>query len=245
MKEQNIYDNREFFDGYKKIRENPMSANNVVEKPAIFGLCPDFNGKTVLDVGCGFGENCVRFVELGAIRVVGLDISEKMLEVAKSENSLPEIEYINKSASDLHEIKNKFDVVISSLAVHYIEDLKKLAKDVFNLLNDGGYFIFSQEHPLTTALLSDDYWTKTEDGEIIKYNLTTYSLEGERRINWLNNEVIKYHRSFSGIINSLVETGFTIEKMLEPVPSEDIMEQYPAYKRYIHKPDFLMIRAKK
>ena len=33
---QNIYDNQVFFEGYQKLRENPYSANNLEEKPALF-----------------------------------------------------------------------------------------------------------------------------------------------------------------------------------------------------------------
>lgn len=52
-------------------------------------------------------------------------------------------------------------------------------------------------------------------------------------------------RTISSIINSLLSSGFIIEQMLEPIPSNDIMKQYPSYKKYIHKPDFLLIRARK
>lgn len=77
---QNIYDNQDFFDGYKKLRDNPYSANNLEEKPALFYLAPDLQGKAVLDLGCGYGENCAEFKALGATIVLGVDISEKMLE---------------------------------------------------------------------------------------------------------------------------------------------------------------------
>lgn len=63
MKSQNIYDNDVFFDGYKKLRDNPYSANAVEEKPALFSLAPDLSGKAVLDLGCGYGENCAEFKE--------------------------------------------------------------------------------------------------------------------------------------------------------------------------------------
>ncbi|MDF2537331.1 MAG: Ubiquinone/menaquinone biosynthesis methyltransferase [Herbinix sp.] len=245
MSNQNIYDNQEFFDGYKKLRSNPLVANDVVEKPALFSLIPDLHDKSVLDIGCGYGENCVQFLELGATMVTGLDISAKMLEIAKNENSCPNILYINKSMTDLNEITEKFDVVLSSLAVHYIEDFDKLVKDIYNLLNQGGYFIFSQEHPLTTALLTQDYWTRNSENERIHYNLTTYALEGERKVTWIVDGVIKYHRTISSIINSLSSSGFIIEQMLEPIPSTDIMKQYPSYKKYIHKPDFLLIKVRK
>ncbi len=96
---QNIYDNQPFFDGYKKLRENPDSANILEEKPALFSLAPDLAGKAVLDLGCGYGENCAEFKRLGASRVVGIDISEKMLEVTKNENT--GIKFIRVDMSDL------------------------------------------------------------------------------------------------------------------------------------------------
>lgn len=245
MSNQNIYDNQIFFDGYKKLRSNPSAANDIVEKPALFSLSPNLQNKSILDIGCGYGENCVEFIKMGASSVTRLDISVKMLEVAENENTSPNIKYINKSMTDLNEIAEKYDVIFSSLAVHYIEDFDKLIKDVYNLLNQGGYFIFSQEHPLTTALLTQNYWTCNEENERIHYNLTTYALEGERKVTWIVDGVIKYHRTMSSIINSLSNAGFIINKMLEPIPSKEIMNQYPSYKRYIHKPDFLLIKAKK
>lgn len=185
------------------------------------------------------------YFNLAASKVTGLDISAKMLEIARNKNSSPNIQYVNKSMTDLDEIIEKFDVVFSSLAVHYIEDFDKLVRDIYNLLNKGGYFIFSQEHPLTTALLTQDYWTRNSENERIHYNLTTYALEGERKVTWIVDGVIKYHRTISSIINALSSSGFVIEQMLEPIPSNDIMKQYPSYKKYIHKPDFLLIRVRK
>ena len=245
MSDQNIYDNQEFFDGYKKLRSNSSAANNVIEKPALFSLAPNMRNKTVLDIGCGYGENCIEFLKLGSLSVTGLDISTKMLEIAQTENSSSKIKYINKSMTHLCELTEKYDVVFSSLAVHYIEDFNKLVADIYNLLNNDGYFIFSQEHPLTTALLTQNYWTCNDQHDKICYNLTTYSLEGKREVTWFVNGVIKYHRTMSSIINSLLKAGFTIEKMLEPMPSDEIIEKYPSYKKYIHKPDFLLIKARK
>ena len=83
MSQQNIYDNSTFFEGYKKIRENKGNANDLFETPALFSLLPDLQGKTILDLGCGVGGHCFEFVNRGAKKVVGIDISKKMLEVAE------------------------------------------------------------------------------------------------------------------------------------------------------------------
>ena len=151
MAQQNIYDNETFFEGYKKIRENKINANNLFEIPALFSMMPDLKDKTILDLGCGFGEHCKRFVESGAKKVIGIDISEKMLEIAKEENSDSKTTYINMPMENISQLNEKFDIVVSSLAFHYVEDFSGVVKNIYDMLNENGIFLFSQENPLCTC----------------------------------------------------------------------------------------------
>jgi SAM-dependent methyltransferase len=240
---QNIYDNPDFFEGYRKLRENPDNANILEEKPALFALAPDLQGKSVLDLGCGYGENCAEFLKMGAARVVGVDISEKMLAVAKAETS--GITYLQADMNDLSAIEGQYDVVFSSLALHYIEDFDKLCRQVAALLNQGGYFIFSQEHPLTTSPINGVTWTRNEQGQRLHYNLTDYARSGRREMTWLIDGVVKYHRTFSDVVNGLTNAGFAVEKMLEPVPTPETLERLPYFADEYHKPNFLLIKARK
>lgn len=171
-------------------------------------MLPDLKNKRILDLGCGFGEHCKRFIECGAKRVVGIDISEKILEVARNENSDPNIIYIN-------------------------------------MLDTEGIFIFSQENPLCTCHSGGNRWTRDEQGNKIHLNLSDYGIEGERESVWFVDNVKKYHRTFSTIINTLINSGFSIERMIEPLSTDEILEQYPDYKDLFHKPDFLLLRVKK
>ena len=70
-------------------------------------------------------------------------------------------------------------------------------------------------------------------------------MDGKRESRWFKDGIIKYHRTFETILNTLIETGFIVEQISEPIPSDKIMEKYPGYKDNIHKPDFLLIRVKK
>ena len=240
---QNIYDNEIFFEGYKQLRNNKNNYNTLQEKPAIRGLLPDMNGKTVLDLGCGFGENCVDFINKGAVRVVGIDISEKMLAIAKGENAFQNIEYIRLDMNDINTIDEKFDIVYSSLAFHYIKSFSRLLGNISNLLKDNGLVIYSQEHPLTTAPKDGANWTINENGEPLYYNLSDYMDSGERSVKWFVDGVIKYHRPFSEIVNMLIEAGFKIERIIEPLPDKKALQLIPKMKNDIHKPNFLIIRA--
>ena len=240
---QNIYDNPTFFEGYRQLRGNQYSANNVEEKPALFSLSPELTGKSVLDLGCGYGENCAEFKNRGASAVVGVDISEKMLAVAMEEH--PDIKFVRADMSDLSFIEDRYDVVFSSLALHYIEDFDALVKGVYDVLNPGGYFIFSQEHPLGTAPVAGPSWATDEHGNVSHYRLTDYSRCGKRSTTWLVDGVEKYHRTFSEIINSLCSAGFTIETMLEPTPPQEMVELNKRWAKNFHKPNFLLLKVRK
>ena len=187
----------------------------------------------------------MRLIKDGTDKVTGIDISEKMLEVARKENSDSRISYINMPMEDIAQLNERFDVVVSSLAFHYVEDFSGVVKNIYKMLHEGGLFIFSQENPLCTCHSGGDRWTRDEKGNKVYLNLANYGVEGERESVWFVNHVKKYHRTFSTIANTLIEAGFAIEKMIEPLPDDQLLEKYPEYKDLFHKPDFLLIRAKK
>ena len=245
MARQNVFDEDVFFAGYRKIRAKDGNANDLFEIPALLSILPELKGKRVLDLGCGYGEHCKLFLERGAESVTGIDISEKMLAVARQENSDPRIRYLHMAIEDIGQLKETFDVVVSSLALHYVEDFSGVCQNVCGLLSPGGIFLFSQEHPLVTSHSGGDRWTKNEAGEKLHVNISNYGVEGLRETTWFIDHIRIYHRTFSGIINALLEAGFSIERMVEPLPTEELLERYPDHKDLLHKPDFLLLKVKK
>lgn len=246
MSNQNIYDNETFFEGYKALRAGETNYNDLLEQPAMAKMLPDLTGKTVLDLGCGYGHNCIDFVNRGAMRVVGVDISKKMLEVAKSESADKKIKYVNMSMTDIGKLDESFDFIYSSLAFHYIEDFDAFAKEMYSVLNNGGQLLFSQEHPIITATIDGKgHFNKNLKGKRVSYTFSNYNEPGERKIHWYVDGVIKYHRTFSNVINALAKAGFVIEEICEPVPEEWAIKKLPtAVKEYI-KPNFLIVKARK
>lgn len=84
-----------FLKVIKKLGKKKSNANDLFETPVLFSLLSDLQGKTILDLGCGVGGHCFEFVNGGAKKVVGIDISKKMLEVAEKENHHSKITYLN------------------------------------------------------------------------------------------------------------------------------------------------------
>lgn len=246
---QNIYDIKSFSNAYDKMRyeDKGMNANDLIEIPNFRKLIPDVKGKKILDLGCGYGENDKYCRELGAKDILGIDISEHMIKIAKENNNDENIKYKVMAMENINEIVEKFDIVISSLAFHYVKDYEKLINDIYNLLNDDGVLIFSIDHPLKMASKFET-WMKRNYTEINgKWFLlvSDYNREGIREKEWNGVMVKKYHRNFSSLINGLVNAGFRIDKILEPIPDEKAIKIVPKYINQYDRPYFLFIRAKK
>lgn len=246
---QNVYDNETFFNEYDMMRtENKgKSANDVIEIPIFRKMMPDVTNKSILDLGCGYGENDKYFKELGASYVLGTDISNNMLEIANKENSLSGIEYKNIPMEEISLIDKKFDIVISSLAFHYVSDFDRLIKDIYNLLNDDGYLVFSQEHPIPACLFyTDNIQNNRLELYGKKYTLVAdYNRMGLRQNPWNGVKVDKYFRNFSTIINTLIRNGFVIEEINECEPTEDMIAINPKFANQYDSPYFLFVKAHK
>ena len=80
MAKQNIYDNDSFFENFKNLRNNKINFNDCIETPILLAMIPEVDGKRVLDIGCGMGQHAKQYSDMGAESVLGIDISEKMLE---------------------------------------------------------------------------------------------------------------------------------------------------------------------
>lgn len=246
---QNVYDNNNFFNQYEELREKNKNknANDLIEIPNFRKLVPDVKNKSILDLGCGYGENDKYYKEQGAKYVLGTDISSKMLEFAEKNNKIDGIEFKKIAMEDISSINQKFDIIISSLAFHYIKDFDKLIEDCYKLLNDNGYLVFSQEHPITTCI---KYTENVKKGHTIIDNkyfglFSDYNRPGKRTKEWFGEEVIKYHRNFEEIINTLINKGFIIDKILEPIPSNEAIKNNPKYINQYDRPFFLFVRVKK
>ena len=239
--ERSVYDNPEFFTEYIAARDRKGSLNDLIEQPEIKKLLPDISGKRVLDLGCGYGTNCAEFSDAGAARVVGIDLSEKMLGVAKSEHADDRITFVHMDMSDVDSLDEKFDLIFSSLAFHYVRDFESLTKKLYDKLNDDGELLFSQFHPLHTA--GGDGFDFDEEGNAVSYKLRDYARPAIRRIDWIVDGVEIYHRTFGDITNSLSDAGFVIRRIVEPMPSEEAIAVRPKLTKHFIRPCYLIVSA--
>ncbi len=237
-----IYDDPAFFEKYSDMPRSRLGLEGAGEWHVFRNFMPDFNDKDVLDLGCGFGWHARYAAERNARRVVAIDVSERMLAKAESMDS-EGIEYRLSAMEDLDFSAGTFDVIISSLAFHYVKDWDTLIRKISSWLRPDGDFVFSVEHPVFTAYGSQD-WYYSEDGKILHFPVDNYFYEGERDAVFLGEHMTKYHRTLTTYISSLLDNGFTITKLAEPEPPEDMMD-IPGMKDEMRRPMMLLIAAKK
>jgi SAM-dependent methyltransferase len=242
---QNIYDNPDFFAGYKALRQNNAGLNEVLEQPALRSLLPDLGGMRALDLGCGAGELCRELRGLGASTVTGVDISSRMLALAQADTD-EGITYVNSAIEDYTADAGAFDLVVSSLAFHYVRDFDKIVSSIAGWLVAGGCLVFSVEHPVTTAAQGIlPGWHLDAESNRQHWMLDYYQDEGQRRCRWFVDGVIKYHRTTATILNTLLEGGFSIRRILEPYATERAEAERPRLAEERRRPPFLMVKAQR
>lgn len=242
MKE-NKYNNQAFFFKYAQMSRSKKGLSGAGEWTELQKILPDFQNKKVLDLGCGYGWHCKYATEHGASYVLGTDISSKMLEIAKNKNFDSKINYQCIAMEDLKLAPDSFDVVLSSLALHYIEDITTLFSHIYEWLAVGGEFVFSVEHPIFTASGHQD-WIYNVKGEISHYPVDKYYYEGKREVFFLGETVTKYHRTLTTYINTLLQLGFELQYVIEPRPPKNMLH-LEGMQDELRRPMMLLLSVKK
>lgn len=242
MKE-NKYDNEQFFEKYSRMLRSQKGLEGAGEWSELQRILPDFRGKSVLDLGCGYGWHCKYAADHGASSVLGTDISRKMLDKARQINSAPPIEYRCAAMEDLQFADSSFDIVLSSLAFHYVRDFEPLVAHIAHWIRPGGNFVFSVEHPVFTAYGTQD-WVYDENGHILHFPVDNYYYEGEREAVFLGEKVIKYHRTLTTYLNTLLRSGFVLRQVIEPQPPANMLH-LEGMKDEMRRPMMLLVGAEK
>lgn len=237
---------------YENFTEDENSYSYTIEWPCIKKMLPCLQGKKILDLGCGTGRFDFLFEEENPACILGIDISEQMLRIAKEKSGIRQskVEFMKGDISNFNKyIAGKYDFIFSSTTIHYINDLNGLFRNIYNALDEEGICIISMMHPIYTAQYpidkngefpSDDEW-------IVRY------LDKRNRAYiqpWIEyNESIEnslsssYHYTFGDYINAIISAGLKIERVEEPYPPEKWKQNNnDRYNSFIETPSYMIIR---
>jgi len=234
----NFYDHNEVFSQYTSLRERPENANDTLEKPVMMDLLGDVRGKAILDLGCGDAQFGVELLQKGCSFYHGIDGSKNMIDLAKQQIKH---ELIMLERVDLEEWNPpvaQYDLVVSRLVFHYLEDLHTIFDHIHTALKPGGAIIFSVEHPVITSTLQPA-------GLRTSWVVDHYFSMGYRTQQWLGGSVEKYHRTLEEYFQLLQESGFTIERLKESSPRREFFLSDETFERRKRIPLFLFLKATK
>ncbi|HIR67370.1 MAG TPA: class I SAM-dependent methyltransferase [Candidatus Coproplasma avicola] len=236
----NQYDDEKFFLEYSKMPRSKGGLTSAGEWSQLGALIPTLKSKRVLDLGCGYGWHCRYAAEQGAVRVLGIDASQKMLAKARSFNC-DGIDYRLCGIEQYEYPENKWDCVISNLALHYVADLLSVYSKIRRTLVPGGTFVMNIEHPVFTSGVGQD-WIYGADGKKLYWAIDDYFFEGERMTNFLGCPVKKYHHTLSTVVGGLISCGFEITALDEVRPPRQMMD-IDGMADELRRPMMLLLRA--
>lgn len=241
MKE-NKYDEPEFFRRYSEMPRSQGGLEAAGEWHELRRLLPGMHGKRVLDLGCGYGWHCRYAADAGAAEVVGVDLSERMLERARADTPQPNVRYVRSAIEDIDFPDGSFDVVLSSLAFHYLVDMPAVCRTVAACLAAGGDFVFSIEHPVFTAEGSQD-WYRDAEGGILHWPVDDYFREEPRNAVFLGTPVVKHHKTLTTIVGAVLDAGLRVQRLVEPAPPAELLDSHPDMRHEFRRPMMLLIAA--
>jgi ubiquinone/menaquinone biosynthesis C-methylase UbiE len=240
-----------------KMRSGKNYAHLFIEKPAMEKLLPNLQGKKILALGCGSGEEIELLRSKGAEdkNIIGIDISEKLIQIAKE--TYVDVDFQAMDMEKLSFENESFDLVYSSLALHYIDDWMQVLSEVYRVIKKSGQFVFSTHHPISWAAesisTSSDfikgigYKTSTQNRDEIKL-IGTYLSKSSKETKWFNGQMkIKYfNKSLSEMFKEIQYAGFQITRFEEPRVLDEAKEKdFKFWKLHSEIPMFIVWDCKK
>lgn len=208
--------------------------NGLYERPAILALAGDVDGLEVLDAGCGGGLHSVALLEGGA-RVSGFDKSRSLLAIARKRLGA-DAELVEADFSEpLPFASGRFDVVLSALALHYVEDWAKPLGEFHRVLKPGGRVVFSTHHPFLDHQLAggDNYFAVYQFEDL-------WVRDGQQM------HMQFWHRPLTAMVASVKAAGFVLEDIVEPQPLEEARVRFPKdFEKLSTAPRFLFFAARR
>ncbi len=231
-------------EAYEKLAESfselatKKAENAYIEQPAMRKAVGDVKGLKIFEVGCGPGILAEYLIHEGA-KVVGYDVSPKMIELAKARNPKNGTFFVADGALPLplsSEYNGQFDMAVASLAIDYIKDWSTPLSEVHRLLKPKGKFIFTIQHPLGSW-----NWYKPECAFGVQLVESSWKAFTDEPV-----IVPDYYRSFEEVINPLITAGFKILRVedLKPIDALRTLDPFK-FGKYSKLATFMCVTVEK
>jgi SAM-dependent methyltransferase len=235
------YDDEEFLSRYLTRRKRADSPNSVMEEPVFSALLGDPSGKEILELGCGEGIYAATLLRAGCSSYTGIEGSRNMARLAQDRLENTSGTVINSLIEEYEYTPDRYDIIISRLVLHYIEDLSTVLSRIRTSLKPEGRLVISLQHPLLTA----SFKSMGKDGKREEWIVDDYFKTGRREEPWMGSLVVKYHRTVEEYYSLFQHAGLTVEALKEAAPDERFFKNHEEYERRKRIPLFLLFSCRK
>lgn len=205
-------------DAYLRHRHDGVrSPNTVMEEPAFVDTLGSVAGCRVLDLGCGDGSTAGLILAKGAASYVGLDGSAGMIDIARRGSVDDRVSFVHGDIEEFDVGDGQFDVVISRMALHYVEQLETVFEGVHRALSEGGRLVFSVVHPVITS------HDNVNDGPRTAWLVDDYFDRGPRERAWFGSTVRWQHRTIEDHVRLVTDHGFRLDSLSECEPRAELL----------------------
>lgn len=202
-------------------------------------LLGDLKGKRVLELGCGAAQCSIAFARAGAT-AIGVDVSAAQLSEGRrlAEEAEVRVELRQGDMADLAFLRaDSIDLVFSSFAFQYVEDLNRVFRQVNRVLRPGAPLVFSLPHPA--------YFIVDEDSGVPPRVERSYFDRSPERYEWGGVDFTAFHHTFADLYMGLARTSFRVDLILEPEPVPGAPRSWFWSEAMEWLPRTLIVRARK
>lgn len=205
------------------------------DRPNVISLIPTSGIQDVLEIGCGSGPLTALLLKKG-FNVSACDISHELVKIAKERLAEKANIFVADASKDLDAVPDEsFDLIVSSLVFHYIEDWESLFCQFSRILRFSGSIVFSTHHPHVD-------WIWAEKKNYFRKEI----YEDKWNVGGKTYKVHFYHRTLMEMFESFRANGFYVDILREPFPLPELEFENPkAYQSLTTEPRFLYFRLKR
>ena len=225
--------------------ETGDAAHELVYDPVINEVIGSVTGRRILDAGCGNG--CwARRLAGRASTVIGVDASAELIKLARAKVNPTNVRYEVQNLTDKLPFQDgSFDLILSSMVLHYVPSLTTMVAEFDRLLASEGEVVICVQHPMyqyhhralaTAGKLSPVF--RYTVGYFDHLPLKQVTLSGKI-------EVPTYNRTLEDYVQIFVNGDFVLTALREPQFTEELVEVMPRYRALMEVPRVVILKFSK
>jgi SAM-dependent methyltransferase len=219
--------------------------------PVLLSFVGDVRGLRILDAGCG-GGYLSRLLARGGARVVGVDVSARLLAKARAEEAREPlgVRYLRADLAVLSSFHDaSFDAAVSNIVLQDVRRYREAIREIHRVLKPGGRFVFSLTHPAFEAPVPGMWVREPEDSNRIEDRryLKVDRYFDRVAVFWAPRGlplVPSFHRPLRDYFGALYDAGFLVSRLEEPTATKEALAaHYRIFADLLRIPIFLVIEA--